>query len=90
MLKTRCRELVRRHGQEIALVVLDMVMPRKGGLDALKEMRRVHPGLRTVLISGYSPDLARGDALGPEDPVLLTKPFTNDQLLQTIRQTLDS
>jgi len=82
-------ELMRRHGDEIALTVLDMVMPKRGGLDAFKEMRRDHPELRTVLISGYAPELARGDALGPGDPILLTKPFTNDQLLHTIRQTLD-
>lgn len=82
-------ELMRRHGDEIALTVLDMVMPKRGGLDAFKEMRRDHPELRTVLISGYAPELARGDALGPGDPILLTKPFTNDQLLHAIRQTLD-
>ncbi len=82
--------LVRRHGDEIALVVLDMVMPRRGGLDAFQEMRRDQPALRTVLISGYAPELARGDVLGPDDPILLTKPFTNDELLVTIRQTLEN
>ena len=34
------------------MVVLDLLMPRKGGLETLRDLRRGFPGARVVAISG--------------------------------------
>ena len=78
----------RAHADEIALVVLDMVMPRLEGQDALREMRRVAPGLRAVLISGYSEALRCGATFDDERALFLPKPFANDELLAAVERVL--
>lgn len=42
----------RRH----SLVVLDVVMPRMGGIDAARAMRDMDPSVAILFISGYAPD----------------------------------
>jgi PAS domain S-box-containing protein len=43
-----------RQRPEIACVLLDLTMPRLGGLETFREMRRLRPGVRVILASGYS------------------------------------
>ena len=68
-------DIFRRHGKEIAMVVLDVVMPKKGGKQAYDEMVGTTPGLKVLFMSGYSAD-AIHDAfvLRPGVP-FLQKPF---------------
>ena len=41
----------------ISAVVLDVIMPRRGGIEALKEIRRLHPDLPVIMISGAASQL---------------------------------
>jgi signal transduction histidine kinase len=68
------------------LVVLDVVMPRRRGPDALEEMRRLRPGLRAVFMSGYDP--AAQEPLRAGVP-LLAKPFGPAALARKVRELLD-
>lgn len=82
-------EVFARHQSEIDLVVLDMMMPRKGGRETLEELQRLAPELPVVLASGYAP-------VGPDEPLALgakaylQKPYRPTDLAQTIRRVLDS
>lgn len=42
------------HVEEIVCVLLDLTMPRMNGVDAFKEMRRIRPGVKVILSSGYN------------------------------------
>ena len=72
----------------IDLLLTDMVMPKLGGADLVQRLRRLHPGLRAVYMSGFTNDaIARG--LLEADAVLLEKPFTSEALSRAVRQALD-
>jgi CheY-like chemotaxis protein len=47
-------EIYRERGKEISIVLLDLTMPHMDGMQALDELRRINPGVRVVLASGYS------------------------------------
>lgn len=70
------------------LVLTDIVMPPgMNGKELAAVIRDRHPGLRIVYMSGYSADILNDEALR-EDYVLLTKPFTMDELRRTVERCL--
>jgi CheY-like chemotaxis protein len=76
---------------KIAMVLLDVVMPSLGGIQAYERMRVLDPPLKVMFMTGYAPDGAQlsGIVTGGGHPVL-TKPFSIDELRRTIRATLDA
>ena len=81
-------QLYRQHWGEVQLVILDMVMPRLGGLETFRRIRGMDRGARILLYSGYdrneqSLQAIREGALG-----LLAKPFGKSELLQWVRKVL--
>jgi two-component system cell cycle sensor histidine kinase/response regulator CckA len=76
------------HRGEIALVLLDSVMPRKSGVEALKEIRSVDPDVPVILSSGYTDAWA---AIEPslEGVPLLEKPYDPDELVRVVRLAID-
>jgi PAS domain S-box-containing protein len=82
-------EIFRRHGEEIAMVVLDVVMPKKGGKQAYDEMKKSLPGLKVLFLSGYSANAIHDDfVLHPGVP-FLQKPFDLPSLARKVREVLD-
>jgi CheY-like chemotaxis protein len=79
-------------GDAIRLVISDLHMPRLDGFGLMNAMRRSHPSIRGLLISGGSsgPGLAApGDWSGLAD-AFLPKPFRAERLLAVVRGLLDA
>lgn len=76
---------------DIALAIMDVVMPRMSGPDAYRRMVELHPGLAAVFASGYAPEDSRLQELLENSPeiVFVPKPFVMDVLYRTIRELLD-
>lgn len=73
------------------VVVTDIIMPRKEGLEVIMELRRRHPAIRLIAISGggrtKSADfLQLAKKLGAD--AVLPKPLDIDQLEKTVRSVL--
>lgn len=72
-------------------LLLDLVMPGKGGIETIMEIRSIAPGLPIVVMSGK---VTFGDAsitrLVEQYGALavLAKPFSSDQLRETLEQAL--
>lgn len=83
--------LFRGNQARIDLVVLDLVMPRFGGRDALDLMRAIRPDLRALFVTGYNDaaDLAETDTLA-SGTNLLQKPYRVDVLALSVRELLDA
>jgi two-component system nitrogen regulation response regulator NtrX len=74
--------------ERVDLVLLDVWLPRMGGLEALAEMKRLHPALEVVVFSGHaSIDMAvRAVKAGAFD--FIEKPLSIDRLLTVCRNAL--
>ncbi len=80
-----------QHALEVALVVLDVVMPKLGGLDAYARMRAVRPDVKVLLMTGYAPDAIQlGELLDQGRLRLLEKPFSSQTLGMSVRETIDA
>jgi CheY-like chemotaxis protein len=83
---------LRAHRQRpVDLVLCDNFMPRKEGLETVRQLRREFPDLRIVAMSGGGRMLGKGflsDALLFGAKAALEKPFGRDQLLEVVRAAL--
>ncbi len=73
------------------LVLCDMFMPRRDGLETLRELARSHPGLPVVAMSGGARQglldvLPFADRLGAVD--VLAKPFDRQTVLEAVSRGL--
>jgi len=79
-------EAFHRHRAEACLVVLDLDLPERSGLSCLEEIRRHHPGLPVLIITGNVGQVSP-TSLGGADH-LLEKPFRPGDLLVAINGIL--
>jgi PAS domain S-box-containing protein len=83
-------EVFQAHQDEIALVILDVVMPRMGGRETARELKRRNPTLAVLLATGYDSLGEPGEEL-PEKVAyeFLTKPYRIRELARVVRAALD-
>jgi CheY-like chemotaxis protein len=78
-------ETFRAHAQETVCVLLDMTMPRMGGEEAFREIRKIRADARVVLMSGYTEHSIADAAVGTGIAAFLQKPFRPEDLLDKVR-----
>jgi CheY-like chemotaxis protein len=81
--------------QPCDLVITDLVMPEKDGLDTIRELRRVNPTVKIVAMSGGAGMLGPGQLYLESARLfgayrVLAKPFTPSALLTAVRETLNA
>ena len=80
--------VVKSMKNEIQLVLLDMIMPNMAGIETFRELRKIDPEVKVILISGFSQDgkvteLMKDGAMG-----FIQKPFSSKILVNIISGTL--
>jgi len=75
------------NGPEIDLVITDIVMPEKEGMETIRELKQDHPHVKILAISGGGRGSAKGyldaaEGLGAD--LTLGKPFSRQSLLDTL------
>lgn len=82
-------EAASHHGGAIHLLVTDVVMPAMNGLELREKLTAMRPGIKTLLVSGYSGDvLSQYGDIG-SGSALLEKPFSTQTLGLKLRELLD-
>lgn len=76
--------LFEKYHQEIALVLLDMLMPKKSGKETYIEMKKIDPNLKVLLNSGFRKDDRIEEALHLGIKDFIEKPYTKHQLLKAV------
>jgi len=76
------------HAGDIDLVLTDMIMPGRSGIELVQSLREQTPTLRTLVMSGYTEQVAMNRAEAAPDTPFLQKPFTSVELLRQVREAL--
>jgi PAS domain S-box-containing protein len=83
-------QIYRERWKEVALVVLDLVMPRLDGGQAFLEMKKINPSIRAFFCTGYSSDHVISSLLSEERLCALQKPFRPAEFARMVRETLSA
>ncbi len=83
-------EIVRRRGLGISLVLLDMVMPEMGGGQTYDALRKVAPGIKVLLSSGYAIEDRVEEMLAQGCGGFIQKPFDMVTLSAKVREISDA
>jgi len=82
-------EIYKAYQKDIAIALLDVVMPNMGGTELSEKIRKMNPNIPIIFITGYD----RVHVLDTNNPIvnsdILSKPVQFAVLDNTIRQLLD-
>lgn len=85
-------EAIRHCGEDLDLVVTDLVMPEKNGINMIQEMRRCTPQIKVIAMSGGTGFSGKIDLLEVAKLLgvcsILHKPFRPDELIAAVSQAL--
>ncbi|MBF0552414.1 MAG: response regulator, partial [Deltaproteobacteria bacterium] len=82
-------DVYQARGGEIALVILDLIMPEMGGKQCLEGLLGLDPSIKVLIASGYSADGPGKEALEAGAKGFVNKPYNNRQMLEVVRSILD-
>lgn len=68
------------------LVTMDIVMPKKSGIEALKEIMASDPAARVVMVSALGQDSLVLEAVESGAKDFIVKPFKEDNVLEIVRR----
>jgi DNA-binding NtrC family response regulator len=71
------------------VVLLDVWMPGMDGLEVLKQIRRLHPSVRVVLVSGNASITAAVEGIRLEATDYLLKPVDIDDVLAKVEEAFE-
>lgn len=71
------------------IILLDMIMPKGSGLEALAEIRKVAPRAKVIMITAFATIENAVDAMKRGACDFISKPFKINELLMTIRRVLE-
>lgn len=77
-------EIFDQRRQEIDLVLLDLIMPEMGGIEAYRELRKVSPDLPIIICSGYSVEGVAEDIDNDSRTSGIQKPYNPEQLREAL------
>ncbi len=76
------------HQDEIDLVLMDVIMPKKNGKDAVDEIRLLKPGVKVIFSSGYTADFIHNQVGFTEETELIMKPVKPRELIRKVEDVL--
>jgi len=80
-------ELFESHHTEISLVMMDVVMPRMGGVEAAKHMQQIRSEIPMIFCTGYDKSNVLAGS-GIRDELVVSKPFSMALISRKIRECL--
>ncbi|MDV3351946.1 CBS domain-containing protein [Leptothoe sp. LEGE 181152] len=76
------------HQQDIAVVLMDMMMPQMNGPTAIKTLQKMNPQVKIIATSGLPSDSNLATTLSIDVESFLLKPYATESLLNTLHKVL--
>jgi len=83
-------ETLQRHEGPVHLLLTDVVLPRMGGREIALQVTKLRPEIKVLFTSGYSERAFVENGILEPGIVLLSKPFTPEELLRKVREVLET
>ncbi|MCX7792909.1 MAG: transporter substrate-binding domain-containing protein [Thermodesulfovibrionales bacterium] len=83
-------EILKEKEGKVDLLITDLIMPKMRGDRLAKEVEALYPGLKILLISGYTEDIKIEKGSFKQEIKFLDKPLNARQLAVVVREVLDS
>jgi len=81
--------VINQEKDNIALVILDLMMPGMGGKKCLPEILKIVPSMRVIIASGFAANAGLQDIISAGTVDFIQKPYRIDILSEKIRSILD-
>jgi CheY-like chemotaxis protein len=77
------------HRDDVQLILLDVIMPKKNGAEVYNEIKKIRPDIKVIFSSGYPGDVLTDKGIIKEKMNFLSKPISPHDLLSKVREVLD-
>ena len=74
--------------QKPDLLLLDLIMPEKGGIDVLKDIKPSGGVAKVIIVSALGQDKIMDEAKGLGASAFIVKPFDEKKVIETVKKTL--
>jgi CheY-like chemotaxis protein len=78
-------EAIAEAGEPVDLLITDIVMPERDGVELARRLLRRRPGLKVLFTTGYTRHIAPEQLAGAE---ILDKPYHADALLHAVQRLI--
>jgi two-component system cell cycle sensor histidine kinase/response regulator CckA len=82
-------EVFLKHQEEIDVIILDMIMPKMSGGETFDRIKKIRPGIKVLLSSGYSINGQASEILNRGCNGFIQKPFNLQDLSKSLRTILE-
>jgi PAS domain S-box-containing protein len=80
--------LFEQNRDKVKVIVSDFMMPHMDGPTTIRALRKIDPNLKTIMITGLGEESRVAEAKAAGSDLVLSKPFTAEQLLVGLKQLL--
>jgi signal transduction histidine kinase len=75
--------------QDIDLIIIDSVMPKKNGCEVYGEIRKINSHIKVLFTSGHTKDIVLNKGIEDGEFDFIAKPLLFNEFLQKVREVLD-
>lgn len=82
-------DIYKQRQSEIALLILDIVMPKLSGIETLRAIHKLNPSIKAMFATGYDRDSAIKESEFAKSVRVIGKPFRVEEISRAVRELLD-
>jgi signal transduction histidine kinase/ActR/RegA family two-component response regulator len=82
-------KLYKKRGEDVDLILMDVVMPRMNGVEATRKILHIDPQARILFITGHARGYVQGEAFDDEGVMgVIHKPFSLKEIDRKVKRAL--
>lgn len=76
--------------EEVSLVIMDLIMPEMGGIEAYKHIKDINPDVKVLFSTGYILESSMDDMMEKGKVEFIQKPFGMEELSRKVNHVLET